>query len=125
MMKAITAVCVALIAAVAFVGTSGEAQAGCRKCGPVSPVYHYKTVNKVSNRTQYRDVNRTHYDHKTRYIYNVTRVRPIVRVHTVTRVHHHTVPVIHNVNVSSVQRLPAQYVRTNSVQNYYYGCGCR
>ncbi|GJE60907.1 hypothetical protein [Methylobacterium trifolii] len=88
------------------------------------PVYHYRTVNKVMNRTQYRDVQRTHYVHKTRHIYNVTRVRPIVRTHTVTRVHHYNVPVIRNVSVSSVQRLPAHYVSTNSVRNFYHGCGC-
>lgn len=120
----ITAFCAALIAVVAFIGTSDEASAGCRSCGPVPPVYNYRTVNKVLNKTQYRDVQRTNYVHKTRRIYNVTRVRPIVQVHTVTRVHHHTVPVIRNVSVSSVQRLPAHYVHTNSVRNIYHGCGC-
>ena len=125
MTRYITAVCAGLIAAVAFIGTSDEANAGCKRCGPVAPVYHYRTVNNVMNKTQYRDVRRTNYVHKTRHIYNVTRVRPIVRVHTVTRVHHYTVPVIRNVSVSSVQSLPAQYFRTNSVQNVYHGCGCR
>lgn len=124
MVRVITAVCAALIAAVAFIGTSGQAYAGCRNCGPVAPVYHYRTVNSVMNRTQYRDVQRTHYVQKTRRIYNVTRVRPIVRVHTVTRVHHYTVPVVRNVSVSSVQRLPAQYYHTNSVRDVYHGCGC-
>ena len=124
MTRYITAVCAALIAALAFIGASGEANAGCRRCGPVAPVYHYRTVNSVMNRTQYRDVRRTNYVHKTRRIYNVTRVRPIVRVHTVTRVHHYTVPVIRNVSLYSVQRMPAQYVHSNSVQNYYHGCGC-
>ena len=124
MVRGITAVCAGLIAAVAFIGTSDEAAAGCRKCGPVAPVYHYRTVNKVTNRTQYRDVQRTNYVYKTRRIYNVTRVRPIVRIHNVTRVHHYSVPVIHNVSVSSVQRLPTQYFHTNSVQNVYHGCSC-
>ncbi|KQT89037.1 hypothetical protein ASG59_14355 [Methylobacterium sp. Leaf466] len=123
-MKSITAVSAALIAAVSFMGTSDAANAGCRSCGPVAPVYKYRTVNKVSHMTQYRDVRRTNYVHKTRHIYNVTRVRPIVQVHTVTRVHHHSVPVIHNVSVSSVQRLPTQYVHSNSVRNVYHGCGC-
>ena len=117
-------VCAALIAAAGFIGSSGEANAGCRSCGPVPPAYNYRTVNKVMNRTQYRDVQRLHYVHKTRHIYNITRVRPIVQVHTVTRVHHHTVPVVRNVNVYSVQRLPTQYVHTNSVRNVYHGCGC-
>lgn len=124
MVRVVTASCAALIAAVALIGTSDEAKAGCRRCGPVAPVYHYRTVNRVMNRTQYRDVQRTNYVQKTRHIYNITRVRPIVQVHTVTRVHHYTVPVIRNVSVSSVQSLPAQYVRFNSVQNYYHGCGC-
>lgn len=124
MAKYVTAVCAALIAAWAFIGTSTEANAGCHRCGPVHPVYHYRTVNKVLNRTQYRNVERTHYVHKTRPIYNVTRVRPIVRVHTVTRVHHHTVPVIRNVNYYSVQHLAPHYIRTNSVHNVYHGCGC-
>lgn len=125
MIKGVTALCAALIAVFALIGSSGDANAGCRGCGPVPSVYNYRTVNKVSNRTQYRDVQRTNYVHRTRHIYNVTRVQPIVRVHTVTRVHHHSVPVIHNVNVSSVRRLPAQYTYSNSVQNYYHGCGCR
>ena len=125
MMRYLSAVSAALIAAVAFIGTSDEASAGCKRCGPVAPVYQYRTVNNVMNKTRYRDVRRTNYVHKTRLIYNVTRVRPIVRVHTVTRVHHYTIPVIRNVSVSSVQRLPAQYVGTNSVQNFYHGCGCR
>lgn len=124
MMRYITAAGAAMIAALAFVGTADEASAGCYRCGPVTPGYHVRTVKQVSNRTQYRDVQRTHYVHKTRPIYNITRVRPIVRVHTVTRVHHYNVPVIRNVNVYSTQRLPAQYIHTNSVQNYYHGCGC-
>lgn len=123
MLRYVTAVCAGLIATLTIIGASSDANAGCHKCGPVAPVYNYRTVNKVVNSTQYRDVSRTHYAHKTRHIYNVTRVRPIVRVHTITRVHHHTVPVIHNVNVSRVQRLPAQYVHTNSVRNIYHGCG--
>lgn len=125
MTKYIVTVCAALVAAGAFIGTSDEANAGCRGCGPVRPVYNYRTVNTIMNKTRYRDVRRTDYVHKTRHIYNVTRVRPIVRVHTVTRVHHHTVPVVHNVSVSSVRHLPAHYVYTNSVRNYYHGCGCR
>lgn len=124
MVRFTTALCAALIMGATFIGASSEASAACRSCGPVAPVYNYRTVNKVLNRTQYRDVQRTHYVHKTRHIYNVTRVRPIVQVHTVTRVHHHTVPVIRNVNLSSVQRLPAHYVHTGSVQNVYHGCGC-
>lgn len=124
MMRYITFVCAAAIAAAAFVGMSDEANAGCRRCGPVAPVYRYNTVNTVMNRTQYRDVRRTNYVQKTRRIYNVTRVQPIVRLHNVTRVHHYTVPVIRDVSVSSVQRLPAQYYHTNSVQNIYHGCGC-
>lgn len=124
MVRSIIVACAALIAGVGLIGTSNDAEAGCRSCGPVTPVYNYRTVNKVSNRTQYRDVQRTNYVHKTRRIYNVTRVRPIVRVHTVTRVHHHTVPVIRNVSYSSVQRLPTQYIRTNSMRNIYHGCGC-
>ena len=123
-MKCITAVSAAVIAAVSFMGASNTANAGCRSCGPISPVYNYRTANKVSHMTQYRDVQRTNYVHKTRHIYNVTRVRPIVQVHTVTRVHHHTVPVIHNVSMSRVQRLPTQYLYSNSVQNIYHGCGC-
>ena len=125
MLRYVTAVCATLIAAMAFIGTSDEANASCSRCGPVAPVYHYNTVSRYTNRTQYRDVQRTNYVHKTRRIYNITRVRPIVQVHTVTRVHHYTVPVIRNVSVYSVQSLPAQYVHTNSVQNYYHGCGCR
>lgn len=93
-------------------------------CGPIPPVYRYRTVNRVMHQTQYRDVRRTNYVHRTRVIHNVTRVRPIVQVHTVTRVHHYTVPVVRNVSVSSVQRLPAQYISTGSVQNIYHGCGC-
>ncbi|TGD96047.1 hypothetical protein [Methylobacterium nonmethylotrophicum] len=119
-----TAACAALIATAAFLGTSSEASARCWRCGPVNPVYNYRTVNKVMNQTQYRDVQRTHYVHKTRPIYNITRVRPIVRLHTVTRVHHHTVPVIRNVNMYSTQRLPTQYYYSNSVRNVYHGCGC-
>jgi hypothetical protein len=124
MMRIATTICAGLIAGVAVIGATSAADAGCRNCGPVKPVYNYRTVNQVVNRTQYRDVQRTHYLHKTRHIYNITRVRPIVQVHTVTRVHHHTVPVIRNVNVSSVQRLPAQYIHTGSVRNVYHGCGC-
>ncbi|GJE01803.1 MULTISPECIES: hypothetical protein [Methylobacterium] len=124
MARYFTAVCAALIAAFTLFGTSVEANARCSRCGPVAPVYNYRTVNKMVNKIQYRNVQRTHYVHKTRHIYNITRVRPIVRVHTVTRVHHHTVPVIRNVSVSRVQHLPAHYVHTNSVQNVYHGCGC-
>lgn len=124
MVKSIVAVIAALIAAVAFVGMPAEAQAGCRSCGPIKPVYNYRTVSKVSHRTQYRDVSRTHYVHRTRNIYNVTRVRPVVQVHTVTRVHHHNIPVIHNVSIATTQRLPTRFIHTNSVQNYYHGCGC-
>ncbi|AWN38467.1 hypothetical protein [Methylobacterium radiodurans] len=124
MMRLTTTVFAALIATATFIGGSSEAEAGCRSCGPVPPVYNYRTVNQVLNRTQYRDVRRTHFVHKTRPIYNITRVRPIVQVHTVTRVHHHTVPVIRNVYMSRVQHLPAQYVHTGSVRNVYHGCGC-
>lgn len=125
MTKSLAAVCAATFAAAAFIGVPSEASARCVGCGPVPPVYHYRTVNKVLNQTRFRDVRRTNYLHKNRYIYNVTRVQPIVRVHTVTRVHHHTIPVVHNVSVSRVQTLPAQYTYSNSVQNYYHGCGCR
>ncbi len=124
MAKYLTAACATLVATLSFYGSSTEASAGCRGCGPVPPVYNYRTVNKVVNRTQFRDVQRTHYVHRTRHIFNVTRVQPIVRVHTVTRVHHHSVPVTHNVNVSRVQHLPAHYVHTSSVRNIQHGCGC-
>ncbi len=86
MAKYLTAACATLVATLSFYGSSTEASAGCRGCGPVPPVYNYRTVNKVVNRTQFRDVQRTHYVHRTRHIFNVTRVQPIVRVHTVTRV---------------------------------------
>lgn len=125
MTRYIAVVFAALIGLVGFVGASSEADARCGGCGPVAPVYHYNTVNKVMNRTQYRDVRRTHYVHKVRRIYNITRVRPVIRVHIVTRVHHYNVPVIRNVVVNSMQVLPARYVSSHSVQNIYHGCGCR
>ncbi len=41
---------------------SASAQSACTNCGPtVTTTYRYKTVYKVTNSTQYRDVTRVRY----------------------------------------------------------------
>ena len=127
MLKSLSALCAALIAGWILVGAATEANAGhrrCGGCGPIPPSYTYKTVNKVTHRTRYRDVSRTRYVQRVRRIIHVTRVRPIVRIHQVTRVHHHTVAVVRNAYVSRTQYLPARTYVTNSVR-HSYDCGCR
>jgi hypothetical protein len=112
----------------------------------VNTVYRYKTVPRVSNVNQYRNVTRTSYNDitrtkyrdihqvkyrdvtRTRYvrhinrIVTVTRVQPVVRVHTVTLVHHKIVARVHThviprVHVAVIPRVHTRTVVLN--QNQY------
>ncbi len=126
MLRPLIAFCALLIAGFAFVGSATDANAGyrrCAGCGPIKPSYTYRTVNKVTHQTRYRNVTRTRYVQRIRPIIHVTQVRPVVRIHQVTRVHHRTVAVIRNVHRSRTQYLPTRTIMTSSVR-HTYGCGC-
>jgi len=104
----------------------------------VSTVYRYRTVPRVSNVNQYRNVTRTSYHditrtkyrdvHQVRYrdvtrthyvrhinrIVTVTRVQPIVRVHTVTLVHPQVIARVHTRVIPRVHVavIPRIHIRT-------------
>ena len=101
----------------------GYGHSGC--CGPVPPTYMYKTSNKVTHVTRYRDVSRTHYVYRPHRIIHVTQIRPIVYIHSVTRVHHHTVGIVRPVYQHETRYLPTRTVYSSSVTNTYScSCGC-
>src|ERR1041385_5841893 len=93
MLKSVVALCAALIAAAAFIGSATDASAhhrrghGCSSCGPIPPSYTYKTRTVHKHVTRYRDVERTKYVKRIHPIIHVTRIQPVVHVHKVTRVH--------------------------------------
>ncbi len=130
MLKSMTFLSAALIAGLAFTGSTTDASAGYRNhggcCGggPIPPSYVYKTKHVHKHITRYRDVSRTHYVHRVHRIVHVLRIRPIVHVSIVTRVHHHNVAVVHTKHQHVTQWLPARKYVTHSVRNYW-DCGCR
>lgn len=123
MMKYVMTFCAAVIAGSAFVGSATEASANC--CGTAgSTRVVYRTVNKVSNVTRYRDVYRTRYVTRVNRVVHVTRVQPVIRVHQVMRVHYRTVAAVRTVHVNRVQYLRPRHVTTSSVRVYRSGCNC-
>jgi len=108
-----------LLAAISITLLAPEAQAqrsNCAECNrpanKVSTSYKYKTVQRVRNVTQYKDVNRTNYQKHVNRIINVTRVQPVTRVNVVTRVHHRTVVLHQTQHVAQTATLPTRTVTT-------------
>jgi hypothetical protein len=130
MLKWVTALLAALIAAGAFVGSATDASAhhrrghGCSSCGPIPPSYTYKTRILHKNVTRYRDVHRTRYVNRIHPIVHVTRIQPVLHVHEVTRVHTRLVGVPYPVHHHVMQWLPPRYTLTNSVVYLRPQCGC-
>lgn len=127
MLKLVTALFAALIAAWAFVGSATDANAGHRRhgcCGPIPPSYTYKTRTVHKNITRYRDVQRTRYVKRIHPIVHVTRIQPVVHVHQVTRVHTRIVGVPYPVHHGVMQVLPPRRYVTNSVVYLRPQCGC-
>lgn len=107
--------------------TPASAQSrNCTKCGPsVSTSYRYKTVNRVTNSTRYRDVTRTHVRRHVNRVVTVTRVQPIHRVNVVTRVRHRTVVQNQTRHVAQTRMLPARVITTSKTVNIGSpGCSC-
>jgi hypothetical protein len=127
MLKCVTALSAALIAAWALVGSATPASAGHRHhgcCGPIPPSYTYKTKTVHKNVTHYRDVHHTKYVKRIHPIVHVTRIRPVVHVHNVTRVHTTIVGVPYPVHHHVTQWLPPRHYVTNSVVYLRPQCGC-
>jgi hypothetical protein len=130
MLKWVTALSAALIAAGAFVGSATDASAhrrhghGCSSCGPISPSYTYKTKTVHRNITRYRDVTRTRFVPRIKPIVHVTRIQPVVHVHNVTRVHTRIVGVVHPVHRHMTYVLPPRLYMTGSVVYLRPQCGC-
>jgi hypothetical protein len=104
----------ALLAAMS-IAMAPQAQAQrstCAECNrPATKVntnYKYKTVQRVRNVTQYKDVNRTNYQKHVRRIVNVTRIQPVTRVNVVTRVHNRTVVLHQTQSVAQTATLPTR-----------------
>src|SRR3954451_20344532 len=93
MLKWVTALSAALLAAAVFIGSASDASArhrhghGCSNCGPIPPSYSYKTKTVHKHVTRFRDVQRTKYVKRFHPIVHVSRIQPVVHVHKVTRVH--------------------------------------
>jgi hypothetical protein len=130
MLKFVTALSAAMIAAAAFIVSATDASAhhrrghGCPSCGPIPPSYHYKTRTVHKNVTRYRDVQRTRYVQRIKRVVHVTRIQPVVHVHNVTRVHTRIVGVVRPVYQHVHQVLPARHYVTNRVIYLPPQCGC-
>ena len=112
----------AIITPVTPAAAKGES-ARCASCGPTSSTtYRYRTVNKVTNSTRYRDVTKTHVRQHVNRVVTVTRVQPIHRVNVVTRVHNRTVVQNSTRHVAQTQMLPARVITTARTVNL--GCRC-
>jgi hypothetical protein len=101
-----------------------QKSASCERCAPKATTsYRYKTVQRVTNSTRYKDVTRNHVVPRVHRIVTVTRVQPIHRVNVVTRVHNRTV--FRNVtqHVSQTRMMPARTV--TSAKTVQLGGGCR
>jgi hypothetical protein len=110
----------ALLAAMSLtMATSAQAQAersNCAECNrpatKVTTTHKYKTVQRVRNVTQYKDVNKTSYQKHVKRIVNVTRIQPVTRVNVVTRVHNRMVVLHQTQNVAQTATLPTRTVTT-------------
>ena len=126
MLRCVTALSAALIAAAAFVGSASDATAhrrhGC--CGPIPPSFTHKTKTVHKHLTRYRDVQRTRYVKRIHPIVHVTRIRPVVHVHQVTRVHTRIVGVPYPVHRHMTYVLPPRHCVTNRVVYLRPQCGC-
>ena len=99
--------------------------ARCANCGPTtSTSYRYRTVNRVTNSTRYRDVTKTHVRQHVNRVVTVTRVQPIHRVNVVTRVNHRTVVQNSTRHVAQTQMLPARTITTARTVNIGSPCRC-
>jgi hypothetical protein len=112
MLKTVSTLFAALIAAWVFVGSAAPAKA------ETTHVYRVIHVNKYV--TRYHDVWRTRYVYRVHRIVHVTLIRPIIHVHVVTRIHYRTVAAIHNVNVWVTRWLPARKYVTHSVVHVWH-----
>ena len=130
MLKFVAAFAAALIAAVAFISSATDANAGyrrghgCSSCGPIPPSYHYSTRTVHKNVTRYRDVQRTRYVQRIKRVVHVTRIQPVVHVHNVTRVHTRIVGVVRPVYQHVQQVLPPRHYVTNRMIYLPPQCGC-
>ena len=127
MLKTVTALLGALIAAWVLVGSATEASAGygyrhhgC--CGPLPPSYSYSTKNVHKHITRHHDVYRTQYVKRVKRYVHVTRIQPIYNIHVVKRIHHRVVAHVRPVHVwKKVWLAPKKYY-SYSVKNI--GCRC-
>jgi hypothetical protein len=129
MLKTVTALLGALIAAWVLVGSATEASAGygyrhhgCCGGGHIRPTYTYKTIKVYKHFTRYHDVWRTKYVKRIHKYVHVTRFQPIYNIHVVKRIHHRIVARVYPVHVwKKVWLAPKKYY-SYSVKNI--GCRC-
>jgi len=115
---------------------SDQAQAqrsNCAECNrpanKVNTSYKYKTVQRVRNVTQYKDVNRTNYRKYVNRIVNVTRIQPVTHVNVVTRVHNRMVILHQTQHVAQTATLPTRTVMTGKTIQIHHpaehrNCNC-